>query len=38
VADTFGWTFAIAVGAVFAIAGAGLILLVRFDQQMDQAD
>lgn len=38
VADTFGWSFAIAIGAAFALFGAGLILLVRFDQQIVQAD
>lgn len=37
VADRLGWTIAIAIGAGFALLGAGLILLVRCDQQMDQA-
>jgi ACS family glucarate transporter-like MFS transporter len=36
-ADRLGWTFAIAIGAAFALLGAGLILLVRADRQMDQA-
>jgi len=38
VADRFGWTFAIAIGAGFALLGAVLIMLVRCDQQMNQAD
>jgi len=38
VANHFGWTIAIAIGAGFALLGAGLILLVRCDVQMDQAD
>ena len=37
VADTFGWAVAIATGAAFALLGAGVILLVRCDQQMNQA-
>ena len=37
VADTLGWTAAIAIGAVFAAIGAGLILLVRADCQVDQS-
>ena len=37
VADAFGWSAAIAIGSAFALVGAGLILLVRADQQMDQA-
>lgn len=37
VADRFGWTVAIAIGAGFALLGAGLILLVRCDRPMDQA-
>ena len=37
VADRLGWTIAIAIGAAFALLGAGLILLVRADRQMDQA-
>ena len=37
VADRLGWPSAIAIGAGFALLGAGLILLVRCDQQMDQA-
>jgi len=37
VADKFGWTAAIAIGAGFATVGAGLILLVRADCQIDQA-
>jgi len=35
IATAFGWTFAIAMGAVFAIVGAGLILLVDADQTVD---
>jgi ACS family glucarate transporter-like MFS transporter len=38
VANYFGWTIAIAIGAGFALAGAGLILLVQADQQVDQTD
>ena len=37
VADALGWTVAIAIGAVFAVIGAGLILLVRTDRQVDQS-
>ncbi len=37
VADAFGWTVAIAIGAVFAVIGAGLILFVRADRQVDQS-
>ena len=37
VADRLGWSIAIAIGAGFALLGAALILLVRCDQQMDQA-
>jgi ACS family glucarate transporter-like MFS transporter len=37
VADALGWTVAIAIGAVFAVIGAGLILLVRADLQVDQS-
>jgi len=36
VANYFGWTIAIAIGGGFALLGAGLILLVRADRQMDQ--
>jgi ACS family glucarate transporter-like MFS transporter len=36
IAQYFGWTAAIAFGALFALAGAGLILLVRADQTVDQ--
>ena len=35
VAKYFGWTFAIAIGAGFALVGASLILLVRADQTVD---
>lgn len=35
VADALGWTIAIGIGAGFAVVGAGLILLVRTDQQVD---
>jgi ACS family glucarate transporter-like MFS transporter len=38
VADAFGWTVAIAIGAAFAVLGAAFILLVRCDRQMDQAN
>ena len=31
---TFGWTFAIASGAIFALIGAGLMLLVRADRPL----
>lgn len=37
-ADQVGWTIAIASGAAFALAGAGLIFMVRADQQVDQVD
>ncbi|MGH8035165.1 MAG: hypothetical protein ACREO9_08065, partial [Lysobacterales bacterium] len=37
VADAFGWTIAIAIGSAFALAGAGLILLMQADRQVDQA-
>jgi MFS family permease len=37
VAASLGWTAAIAIGAGFALVGAALILLVRADQQVDQA-
>src|SRR5690606_17956591 len=37
VADALGWTVAIAISATFAVIGAGLILLVRADRQVDQA-
>lgn len=37
VADKVGWTAAIAIGAGFAVVGAGLIFLVRADCQIDQA-
>jgi ACS family glucarate transporter-like MFS transporter len=36
-AATFGWTFAISSGAIFALIGAGLMLLVRADQPLDTA-
>ena len=35
---TFGWTFAIASGAIFALVGAGLMLFVRADRPLDSAD
>jgi ACS family glucarate transporter-like MFS transporter len=38
VADAYGWTAAMAIGAVFAVIGAGLILLVRADLQVDQSN
>ncbi len=38
IAHAFGWTFAIASGAVFALIGAGLMLLVRADCPLDSAD
>ena len=38
VADGFGWPVAITLGAVFALAGAVLILFVRSDRKMDQSD
>jgi len=37
IAQYFGWSSAIAIGAVFALVGAGLILLVRADETVDQA-
>lgn len=37
-AHTFGWTFAIASGAIFALIGAGLMLLVRADRPLCSAD
>ncbi len=37
VADAFGWSTAIAIGAAFAVAGVVLILLVRADRQVDQS-
>ena len=37
-AHAFGWTFAIASGAIFALVGAGLMLLVRADRPLDSAD
>ena len=37
-AVTFGWTFAISSGAIFALIGAGLMLLVRADRPLDSAD
>ena len=36
VAVTFGWAVAIGIGGAFALVGAGLVLLVRFDEQMAQ--
>ncbi len=38
VAEVYGWTIAMGLGGGFALVGAGLILLVRFDQQMDQGE
>ncbi len=38
VADVLGWQLAIAVGSGFALLGAGLILLVKADEQIDQSD
>lgn len=38
IAHAFGWTFAIASGAIFALIGAGLMLLVRADCPLDSAD
>jgi MFS transporter, ACS family, glucarate transporter len=35
-AMTFGWNFAISSGAIFALIGAGLMLLVRADQPLDE--
>lgn len=37
-AEHFGWTLAIAVGAAFALAGVVLILLVRADCPVEQSD
>jgi ACS family glucarate transporter-like MFS transporter len=37
VAGAWGWTVAMAIGAVFAVIAAGLILLVRADCQVDQS-
>lgn len=37
-AHAFGWTFAIASGAVFALIGAGLMLFVRADRPLVGAD
>lgn len=37
VAQAFGWTVAIAIGAGFAVAGAVLILFVRADRQVEQS-
>jgi ACS family glucarate transporter-like MFS transporter len=34
-AHAFGWTFAIASGAIFALLGVGFMLLVRADQTVD---
>lgn len=34
IAHVFGWTFAISTAAVFALLSAGMILLVRADQQI----
>jgi ACS family glucarate transporter-like MFS transporter len=34
-ASAFGWTFAIASGAIFALIGVGFMLLVRADRRMD---
>ena len=30
--ELFGWTFAMAMGGIFALLGAGLMLLVRADR------
>ena len=38
VADAFGWVIAISIGTIFALHAAGFILMVKADQQMDQAD
>lgn len=38
VATRFGWTVAMEIGAVFALLAAALMLFVRADRQMDQAD
>ena len=37
-AITFGWAFAISSGAIFALIGAGLMLLVRADRTVDSVD
>ena len=37
-AHAFGWTFAIASGAIFALIGATLMLFVRADRPLDSAD
>ena len=37
-AHAFGWTFAIASGAIFALIGAGLMLMVRADRPLDSVD
>jgi len=34
-ASVFGWTFAISTAAIFALLAAGMILLVRADQQIE---
>lgn len=38
VAQSLGWNWAIAIGAVFALLAAGLILMVNVDEQVDQAN
>lgn len=38
VADAFGWAIAIAISTIFALLAAAFILMVKADQQMDQAD
>jgi hypothetical protein len=38
VAQAFGWDIALAISTVFALLAAGFILMVRADEQMDQAD
>ncbi|NOY16456.1 MAG: hypothetical protein GXP23_05920, partial [Gammaproteobacteria bacterium] len=35
VAALLGWTFAMAMGGVFALVGAGLMLMVRTDRPFD---
>ncbi len=35
VAHNYGWNLAMGIGGGFALLGAGLILLVRFDEQID---
>ena len=37
-AERYGWTLAIAIGAAFAVAGVVMILFVRADRQVAQAD